>query len=383
MVDILRENKKICYIATIPAVVHTFLREHIQASAAKWSVKVVSSSQGAELLNDLSAEFMPLEIERKISPFKDLLTLIRLTTMFRREKFDLVHSIMPKTGLLTMLAGRMAGVPIRVHTFTGQVWANKRGWKRNFLKIFDRLTVFFATHILIDSFSQRDFLIAEGVVPEAKGTVIGKGSICGVDLERFRPDENYRKAIRSELNISSSEIVILFVGRLNVDKGIPELAQAFSMLAERHADVVLLLVGAEEDFSFERVQQICRNCSDRLRRIPFTSSPEHYMAAADIFCLPSHREGFGQAIIEAAACGVPAVATNIYGITDAIEEGSSGLLSPPGDIPTIVQLLETLIENPTLRRSMGVAARDRVQMLFPSSAITEAMMIFYGDLLDA
>lgn len=373
---------KVCFIATIPAVVHSFMTGCIRASAKDWSVKIISNPNGAEYLTDLDAQFIPLAIERKISPWNDLFALIQLVIIFRRERFDLVHSIMPKTGLLSMLAGRLSGVPNRIHTFTGQVWATKRGWKRSALKLFDRLIVLFATHVLLDSPSQRDFLVSEGVLPQGKGIVIGHGSICGVDAHRFRPDAAVREAVRKELSISSEQSLILYLGRLNRDKGILDLAAAFADIASNRSDVVLMLVGAEEDVSFEQVQQICGEVHrEKLRRVSFTLNPERYMAAADIFCLPSYREGFGQVIIEAGASGVPTVASRIYGITDAVEDGKTGLLFPAGDVAALRQALLELIKNQELRQIMGELARKRAIEYFSSERITAAILRFYETLL--
>lgn len=374
--------KKICYVATIPAVVHAFMQGHIGASINKWSVTIISHPEGAELLRGLGARFMPVAIRRKISLWSDLLAFVQLVIIFRREHFDLVHSIMPKTGLLAMAAAWLVGVPNRVHTFTGQVWANKYGWKRSALKLFDRMIVFFATHIIVDSPSQLAFLISEGVLSNAKGQVIGSGSICGIDARRFHPDTATRMAVREELRIGAGQTVILFLGRLNRDKGIPELAKAFADLAVLRADVVLVLVGAEEDFPFANVQQICGSCQERLRRISYTPHPERYMVAADIFCLPSHREGFGQVIIEAAACGVPTIATRIYGITDAVEDGKTGLLFTAGDVATLTQYLSRLVGDSALRVQMGEAARVRALALFPGEKITAGMRTLYGELLE-
>lgn len=370
--------QKICFVATIPAVVHSFLKGHIRASAEKWPVVIISNPDGAELLNDLDAQFIPLAIERKVSPWRDLLALAQLVILFRRERFDLVHSIMPKTGLLAMLAGWLAGVPNRMHTFTGQIWANKRGWKRGALKQIDKLTVLFATHILVDSPSQRDFLIFEGVLPQGKGMVLGHGSICGVDAHRFHPDAQLKDAVRAELGIGPQQIVILFMGRLNRDKGVLDLAAAFADIASQRADVVLVLVGTEEDVPFTRMQEICGSHRDRLRRVSFTANPERYMAVADIFCLPSYREGFGQVIIEAAATGVPAVCSQIYGITDAVENGKTGLLYPAGDVAALIRTLLKLITENELRQQMGKAAQMRALKLFASQAITAEMLALYG-----
>lgn len=373
--------KKLCYVATIPAVVHAFLRGHIQAAAGKYQVTVICNSTDKHLLDGLDARLILLPIERKPSPLRDMLALFQLFKLFRRERFDMVHSIMPKTGMLAMLAAWLAFVPIRIHTFTGQVWVTKQGVRHTLLKCFDKLIGSFATCILADSPSQRDFLVNEGVLPPGKGEVIGAGSICGADPLRFHSDPDARRAMRDELGIAQDARLILFVGRLNRDKGMLDLATAFDAIAKYNTDVVLLLVGAEEDVPFSRIQEICSAERDRLHYVSFTAAPEHYMAAADIFCLPSYREGFGMTIIEAAACGVPAVASRIYGITDAVEDGETGLLFAAGDVAALMQALLKLITENELRQQMGEAARVRVLELFPSQKITGEMLALYGRLL--
>ena len=373
--------KNICFVATIPAVVHSFLQGHIRASAEKWAVEIISSPDDSGLLSNAGARFIPLAIERKVAPWSDLLVLIQMVRLFHREHFDLVHSIMPKTGLLAMFAGWLTGVPNRIHTFTGQVWATKWGWQRSALKLFDKMIVAFATHILVDSPSQRDFLISEGVLPQGKGIVIGHGSICGVDAHQFHPDAQVRDAVRKELSIGLEQTAILFLGRLNRDKGILDLANVFADIASRRADIVLVLVGAEEDVPFARVQEICGVHRERLRRVGFTPNPERYMAAADIFCLPSYREGFGQVIVEAGACGIPTVASRIYGISDAVEDGKTGLLFTAGDVTALTQALLKLIVGRDLRQQMGEAARVRALELFPSQKIIGEMQALYNELL--
>lgn len=374
--------KKLCFVATVPAVIQAFMKDTIRASSRRWTVNVVSNPQGAELLHGLNAEFIPMGIERKISPWRDLCALVQLFRLFRRERYQLVHSIMPKTGLLAMLAAWAAGTPHRLHTFTGQVWATQQGWKRRILKVFDKIIVKLATQILVDSPSQRDFLVAEGVLDSRQGLVLGQGSICGVDGEVFKPDAEIRNRIRTQLDIGPTQPVILFLGRLNRDKGMLDLAAAFVEVAGKHADAVLVLVGAEENVPFARIQEVCGECQSQLRRVSYTPNPEHYMAMADIFCLPSYREGFGQVIIEAAAAGVPAVATKIYGITDAVADQATGLLYPAGDIEALGQALLRLIENPGYRRQLGEAAQARARSQFSSRQITDEMILLYSRILN-
>ena len=373
--------KKICYVATIPAVVHSFLRDHIRAASENYDVTIICNHVDAYLLDDMPARIIILPIERKISPWRDLLVLIDLISIFRRERFDLVHSIMPKTGLLSMLAALIVRVPNRIHIFTGQVWATRQGWIRTFLKMFDKLIVLSATHVLADSPSQRNFLVSEKVVSNNQCDVIADGSICGVDTGKFKPDEYQREKLRTELNVLPQDTLILFLGRLNRDKGIIDLAKAFTNILLVHSNVILLLVGSEEDVTFLQVQEMCGIHNDRLRRVSFTTYPECYMSAADVLCLPSYREGFGQVIVEAAACGVPTVASRIYGITDSVSEGETGLLYAAGDTDELTKTLLTLIEDNSLRQQLGITARKRVLEKFQSSRITDQMMLFYSQIL--
>ena len=263
----LPDVKKLCYVATIPAAVHAFLRVHIQAAADKYEVTVICNSADKHLLDGLNARVILLPIERRPSPWRDMLVLFQLFKLFRRERFDIVHSIMPKIGMLAMLAARLARLPIRIHTFTGQVWVTKHGAQHMLLKWFDKLIGNLATCILADSPSQRDFLVNEKVLQPGKAKVIGAGSICGVDPLRFHPDFEVRQTVRHDLGITKDARVILFVGRLNQDKGILDLAAAFNVIAKHNPDVVLLLVGAEEDVPFNRIQEICYAERDRLMAV--------------------------------------------------------------------------------------------------------------------
>lgn len=369
--------KKICYVATIPAVVHAFLRTHIQAASQSYQVTVICNASEKHLLEGLNARLIFFPIERKPSPLMDILVLFQLIMLFRREQFDIVHSIMPKTGMLAMLTAFVALVPVRIHTFTGQVWVTKRGAKRRLFKLFDKLIGHFATCVLADSPSQRDFLVEEGVLPRDKVQVIGAGSICGVDAVRFQPNNEAKQKVRNEFGIKPDAKVILFVGRLNRDKGMLDLAAAFNTIAKQYPDVVLLLVGAEEDVPYSQISEICHAKPGCLHYVSFTATPEIYMAAADIFCLPSYREGFGMTIIEAAACGVPAVASRIYGITDAVEDGKTGLLFEAGNRAALIEKLQELITHNQLRLQLGNAARQRVIELFSGETLAAEMIKLY------
>ena len=280
-----------------------------------------------------------------------------------------------------MLAGALAGVPVRVHTFTGQVWATRKGVARSILKRMDWLLGALTTAPLVDSFSQRDFLVSERVLPEGKARVLAHGSISGVDTQRFQSNEKARAKIRGRYNIEPKDIVFLCVGRLSRDKGILDLAHAFAELADEHRGAHLMLVGPDEANIEGAVRTICKSCEGRLHVVGQTNTPEDYMAAADVFCLPSYREGFGSVIIEAAATGIPAIGSRIYGITDAIEEGRTGFLHEPGDVQGIAELMQRFLKDAELRQPMGAAARHRARKLYAQQKVTDALMAFYAEVL--
>ena len=343
---------------------------------------MVCNSTDHHLIQGLSARVVLLPISRRPSLGSDIVVLVLLVRLFWREQFDIVHSHFPKSGLLGMTAAWLLRVPIRIHTFHGEVWATRGSWRRSILKAFDRLVGWMATHVLAVSASQQQFLVREGVLSEGQSRVIGAGSICGVDPLRFRPDSNVRRITRAALGIDQNSRLILFMGRLNRDKGVLDLALAFSVIAGHRPDVDLLLVGTQEDVIFDQLQKICSACQHRIHYQSFTSTPERYMAAADVICLPSYREGFGMTLIEAAACGVPAVASRISGIVDAVDDGKTGFLFTPANVAELTHALLTVISDESLSQRVGVAARSRALAFFAADKITAELLAFYDTLTE-
>jgi glycosyltransferase involved in cell wall biosynthesis len=247
------------------------------------------------------------------------------------------------------------------------------------LRAIDRLIARCATHILVDSRSQREFLLANRVVSSTKSTVLANGSMCGVDGGRFRPDNVVRRRIRGETRIPEDAVVFLYLGRLRKDKGVLDLAPAFTRLAPRCASAYLALVGPDEDGLLRRIEEIVAPYVDRVRIVDYTDRPEDYMAAADVFCLPSYREGFPQVVIEAAAVGLPVVASRIYGVVDAVADGETGLLHPPADVEALRAHMETLLRQPELRRHFGSAGHSRALRDFSAERVTRALLEYYAD----
>lgn len=374
---------RVCLVVASEMTIRAFLLDHLRALAGRHDVAVVADTKDPGMLRrlGLALDVTPVAIPRQLSPLRDLGALVRLWRLFRAGRFEVVHSVTPKAGLLAMLAAAAARVPIRLHVFTGQVWATRTGLSRWILKQADRVIARAATHLLADSHSQRDFLVAEGVVAPGKIEVLGAGSISGVDLARFRPDPELRARLRAELALPEAALVFLFLGRLNRDKGVPELARAFAEVAGRCPEAHLLVVGPDEQGLTPALEETLRPVSERVRFVGFTDRPEQLMAAGDVYCLPSHREGFGTAVIEAAAAGLPAVASRIYGLTDAVVDGTTGLLHPPGDVAAIAGQMARLAADAGLRAELGRRARSRAEQEFPATRLTAEWVRLYERLL--
>lgn len=372
---------RVALVVTSTLVVRWFLLEHIRTLARSFAVTLIVNNDAPELETLLPCRIVSLRLERDIAPFADLSAFTGLWRHFRAERYQLVHTQTPKAGLLGMLAAWLAGVPCRLHTFTGQVWATRRGPMRSLLKAADRLTAALATQVLADSFSQRDFVVAQDIVDAGKISVLGLGSVAGVDCERFKPDSAARAALRAELGIPADDPVFLFIGRIKRDKGVLDLARAYAALTRENKACHLLLAGPDEDGLLPEIEQACAACRSHLHVAGFSAVPERYMAASDVLCLPSYREGFGVVIIEAAAAGVPAIGSRIYGITDAIVEGETGLLFEAGDAQQLALCMRTLAGDPSLRMRLGQSARERAMRDFPQTQLTAALLACYRQLL--
>lgn len=375
-------------MATVPFFLVTQLKTQAKVLQESGAEIVMVSSAGPEIEGIKAAEIphVIIDIPRIISPWRDVMALWNLYKFFRKQRFDIVHSTTPKAGLLTSLAALVAGVPVRLHTFTGQQWVSMVGLTRFVSRLADRLIGLINTRCYADSKSQRQFLVDEGLVAPDRIKVIGQGSLAGVDLDRFDPGrwpKEEKKQIKEKLGISQTATVLIFIGRIAREKGIHELLDAFMTLVGDGADVDLLLIGpldrdcgGSDLITSEDLSRI-----KRLHYLGYSSMPEKYLAIADIFCLPSYREGFGTVVIEAAAMGVPTLGSKINGLIDAVEDGKTGVLIPAKNKQALYDALRTLLDDPFQLELLGKASRTRCAKLFDSSVVGAFLVAEYRELL--
>ena len=369
----MQAKPRLCVVSTTPLVIHFFIRPHMLALARHYDVTLVlnqnNDSYTAPL--DLPITIHSVDMMREIAPKQDLRCLWQLYRLFRRQRYDQIWAVVPKAGLLSMVAGVLAGIKSRVFVFQGEVWMTRSGPMRWILKAVDWLTARCSTHVLAVSHSEQALLEQHGIVPPGRVNVLGAGSICGVSLERFRPDAAIRAAIRRDLNIPHDAVVALSLGRLKREKGVVELAQAF-VQANPQTPLYLVYVGPDEGGISDQIRQAIAPVAERVRLVGYTARPEDYMAAADFVCLPSYREGLGMVVLEAAAVGIPAIGSRVSGISDAIAEDETGLMFPVRDVTALTHCLERITDDASLRRQLGQAARQRVASQFEQGAVVQA-----------
>ena len=379
-------NKKIirvARIATIPNAFNHILRQ-IEIMV-KNDIQVHLISSNTEYLKILkkkvSCPHIAVEINRNINIRKDLKALIDLYFIFKKNKYDVVHSSTPKAGFLVSIAAFIARVPLRIHTFTGQRWSTETGIFRKLLMFLDIIICKLSTELYADSQSQIDFLVDSKIVKIGKIRVIRSGSFGGIDLKKFNPEENIQNRLNifNDLKLDPDSFILIFIGRINKDKGIDELITAFSELSSEKYNIDLIILGNLENESnplSDDVLNIMFN-HKRIHCIGYSSTPQEYLAISDVFCLPSYREGFPTSVMEAAAMGLPAIGTKIPGTIDAIIDGKTGLLVEKKSKSSLKEAIIFFIKSPGQLKAMGGRAKLRVEEDFGCEGIAYQLIKEY------
>ena len=322
----------------------------------------------------------PVRMKRGIAPVSDLRALCSLLMLLWRLEPQITDFSTPKAGLLGNLAAWAVGVPHRVYTLRGLKMESTEGWKRTLLLWMERLAAGCAHVVLCNSYSLRSKAIVLGIAPAKKLQVLGNGSSNGVDVHRFCPGES---CVRCDLGIADGGPVLGFVGRLTKDKGIPELLVAFDQILSNIPGCWLLLVGwfdhAEDELDGHWRRHVAQH--SRIRHTGFVADTAPYYRAMDVLILPTHREGFPNVVLEAAATGVPAITTECTGSRDAVLPEVTGLLIPPGRPYAITEAALKLLRDDEKRLRLGKAARKLVVDRYSQERVLEMATEFYQGLL--
>ncbi len=363
-------KNKIVLIANTSNFFNSFMLQHIKQLSKKYKLFVCCND--AEKLKKLvpkEVSLVSINFKRGISLFSDLITFIITLFFFFKNKPDISISFTPKIGFMVSLSSFFARTPKRIHWFTGQIWYTKKGFARIFYRLIDKLIFLLSSYVLIDSFSQKKFLVKEKIISKNNSIVLHKGSVGGVNIEKFKFNKKKRIKLREKYFISKQTFVFLFLGRINKDKGVEDLIKAFKKIEKKYK-TLLIFVGPIED---KEMANLFKN-SKKILYFNFTSKPQDWFSIADILCLPSYREGFGTVIIEAASCGIPALCSNIYGLSDAIINNKTGFFHKVGSTDDIRKKMLYIIKNRKLVKKYGLSARKRVLQDFDQSLLAKKLL---------
>lgn len=385
---------KLFRIATVPISLNILLNGQLRFLNKYFDVTAVSGS-GNDLESVADREGVQthsIRIKRKISIIHDVVSLFKLYFYFLREKPLIIHSITPKAGLLTMIAGKWAGVPIRMHTFTGLIFPYRSGLLRRVLILMDRVLCDHATHVYPEGNGVREDLIRYGITDKPL-KVMADGNVNGIDTEHFSRDavwEDESNELRGKLGISENDFVFIFVGRLVKEKGINELVSAFTNLLEQTAkhreanpvpvkNLRLLLVGPLEPkasgLSRETLAQMRTNPA--IISVGWQSDVRPYFAVSDALAFPSYREGFPNVVLQAGAMKLPSIVTDISGCNEIVTHGFNGICIPSKNTQKLEEAMFQLLTQPEDYQKMKEAARPLIESRYQQSAVWKALLDEY------
>ena len=376
-------KKKIIRISTVPISLNVFLKGFLKEANKEFEVIAISSPTEDLILVGKREEIKTFGVpmERHISIFKDFISLFRLIYVFAKERPDMVHSMTPKAGLLSMLAAWVTRVPIRIHTFTGLVFPTSTGLKRKILMLMDGITCACATYVNPES---------KGVAKDLKQFnitnkplhVIANGNVRGVDMSYYaRTSEVLEKA--NDLRDDKFK-TFCFIGRIVGDKGMNELISAFDKLSKIHFNIRLFLVGPREHEldPLSNISETILAENKQIRLFGEQADIRPYLAASDYFVFPSYREGMPNVVLEAGAMGLPSIVTDINGSNEIIVDGENGIIIPAKDEETLYKTMERWIENPKEPHKMADNARRMIEERYEQQMIWKATLSEYHRLFD-
>ena len=334
-----------------------------------------------QLAESEGVRYKDIDMRREISPLNDLKSLYRLIRLFRKERPDIVHANTPKGALLGLLAAKITRVPNRIYNVNGLRFETTSGNFRRLLIMMERIACACANKVIPQSNGVADVLRKEKITKKPL-KVIHNGSGNGVDVTHFDPNIQDINAKASEIRNGFEGIAFVFVGRLVGDKGVNELVEAFDKLCKQKGDIRLYLVGGREE-NLDPLKETTLNIiSSNKSIIDCGKQPDvrPYLAASDVFILPSYREGFPNVVLEASAMGLPCIVTDVNGATDAIQNGTNGLIIPKRDIDALYEAMHKLYLDEELRMSMSKNARPMVIEKFNRPDIWRATLEMYQTL---
>lgn len=380
-------KKKLLRVSTVPSSLYLFLNGQLKFLNQEFDVLGVSSpGKYLEMIKEREGiRVAAVEIKRQISPFNDIISLYKLYRLFKKEKPDIVHSITPKAGLLSMIAARLVGVPHRLHTFTGLIFPSKTGPIKHVLILMDKLLCKCATNIYPEGSGVKSDMINYKITDKPLN-VIANGNINGIDADFFSNqlfDQQQVSYLKKQYDIQQNDFVFVFIGRLVKDKGINELVKAFSNLNKKKPHIKLFLVGdfepglnPLEDGTLAEIKT-----NENIIYVGFQTDVRPFLQVADVFILPSYREGFPNSVLQACSMSVPCIVTNVNGSNEIIENELNGIIINKKSTIELEESMANMVDHKYDLAKMGAMSRQKIIDKFTIKLVWKSLLEEYKNLL--
>jgi glycosyltransferase involved in cell wall biosynthesis len=379
--------KKIIRISTVPVSLNILLKGQLKYLSNYYKIIAVSG-EGIDLdeVKDREGvEIKMINMERNISVFRDIKALCNLYCYFKKEKPVVIHSMTPKAGLLSMVAGWMTGVPVRLHMFTGLIFPSKTGLFQKVLILMDRLLCACATTVYPEGEGVKRDLIRYRITHKSL-KVIGNGNLNGIDTAYFSLTSLSVESMikfRNTWNVGGDDFVFIFIGRLVKDKGINELVSAFKQINKQFPQTKLLLVGNEEP----KHDPLGTDTIETIRNHPsiisagFQNDVRPFLAIANVLVFPSYREGFPNVPMQAGAMGLPSIVTDVNGCNEIIIHEKNGLIVQPKNQFAIEEPMVRLLKDKKLYNTLAANAREFIVSRYDQQTLWNLIKEEYDDQL--
>lgn len=394
---------KLFRITTVPVSVEKLLGKQLTFMNQFYEVTAISSDKEdlERVGQELGVKTKAIEMTRKITPIQDLKSLWQMYCYLKKEKPDIVHTHTPKAGLIGMIAAKLAGIKVRLHTVAGLPLMETSGVKRKVLNLVEKLTYACATKVYPNSYGLKDFILKEKFCPPHKLKVIGNGSTNGIDTAYFNPalfSPQQNRKLRQQWHWKEDDFVWIFVGRLVKDKGINELVAAFRQLTEEFNDLEnknstvdnlrnrapkLLLVGPLEPELDPLLPETLREMehNKNILKLGYQKDVRPYLAVADALIFPSYREGFPNVVMQAGAMELPSIVTNINGCNEIIKNNENGMIISVKNKDQIYNALLKLMADLSLYNKMKSEARENIVQRYDQKLIWNAILAEYREMI--
>ncbi len=381
--------KKICICTTVSLTMKTFVVETAKYLYEKCGYDITLICNEDKAFEESLPEyihFIPVHMARGID-FSAVSSIKRFVQIFKDQKFDMVQYSTPNAACYASIAAKIAKVPKRLYCQWGIRYVGMSGISRKIFKAIEKMVCANSTDIRAVSPMNKAFAVAEGLYPESKAVVVGKGGTIGVEMNHYdlTKKEAYRAEIRQRYGIFVQDFVYGFAGRVSKDKGCTELFAAFKDIAEKNQSAKLLIVGPVDD-----------NCGLPDELLAWAKSSEQvvmtgmidgkkmneYYSAMDVLVHPTYREGFGMVLQEAGALGIAMITTKIPGASEVMEDGVSCLLVAPKNTTELEVAMQKLISDRVYAQKIGKAAYDRTKQYYDRPIMLENQRVDYEKLLN-